>query len=156
MAAIFCHDWGTAGGCIRTHDPIQIYPPPPLYMNHPQDMTKNGGIYPSHLWDLCPWQVGLGGSGGYPIPPRFQIENRNRGSTLLKNRVPASVGSGAERFKYPIPRAAAPVKYPLPRAETLVKYQILKTNWLTSRQKVGGWLRRSLPFKIIEGIGLYP
>ena len=32
----------------------------------------------------------------------FQIENRNRGSTLLKNRVPASVGSGTEHFKYPI------------------------------------------------------
>ena len=49
---------------------------------------------------------------------RFQIENRNCGSTLLKNRVPASVGSGAESFKYPITRAKARV----------VKYPILRTN----------------------------
>ena len=53
----------------------------------------------------------------------FQIENRNLGSALLKNRVPASVGSGADSFKYPIPRAAAPVKYPIPRAKALVKYR---------------------------------
>ena len=46
---------------------------------------------------------------------RFQIENRNCGSTLLKNQVPASVGSGTETFKYLILKDVALVKYPIPK-----------------------------------------
>ena len=75
--------------------------------------------------------VGFGDSGGYLMVPdstRFQTENRNRGSTLLKNRVSASVGSGAECFKYRNPRAAAPVRYLIPKATALENYPILRTN----------------------------
>ena len=65
-------------------------------------------------------ELGLGGSGGSPSSTRFQIENRNRGSTLLKNRVPAIVGSGTEtRFpkppssKYPVLETdSAPIEIP--------------------------------------------
>ena len=45
----------------------------------------------------------------FPGSTRFQIENRNRGSTLLKNRVPASVGSRTDT-RFPKP---APAKYPV-------------------------------------------
>ena len=54
-----------------------------------------------------------------PDSTRFQIENRSRGSTLLKNQVPASGGSGAESFKSRFPcRASSPVKYLIQRTNS--------------------------------------
>ena len=61
----------------------------------------------------------LGRFRRFPGSTRFQIENRNHSSTLLKNRVPASVGSGtmgSGTETIPFPRAAAPVKYRIPKA----------------------------------------
>ena len=59
--------------------------------------------------------IRLGRFWRVPGSNRFQIENRNCGSTLLKNQVPASVGSGTETFKYLILKDVALVKYPIPK-----------------------------------------
>ena len=75
--------------------------------------VKASILYTNQDTCMC---IRLGQFRWVPCSTRFQIENWNRGSTLLKNRVAASVGSGSESFKYPIPRATAPVKYPIPKA----------------------------------------
>ena len=63
------------------------------------------------LWPCVMMGIRLGRFRRVPDSTWFQIENRNRGSTLLTKRVPASLSSGADSFKYLIPRAEALVKF---------------------------------------------
>ena len=60
------------------------------------------------MYIISTMYIRLGRFRRFPGSTRFQIENRNWGFNLLKNRLPASVGSGTEtQFPKPALRAGS-------------------------------------------------